>query len=590
MPPSELDTTDTPRGSREETHRVGNETPARAEQPSKPEADTQRTDNRRPIAIETRTREEYADSVRSQDTPGPSGDGPRHDTDSAHQPAPASEPRDQTAAPGQAERRRETHTGDIRPPASTKNPDSAPGGDARDRTALDGPVANGSSHPDAEPAEPRSRDEYADDIRSTGAPIPSGDNPGHDAVLAEQPAGPAGEPGDQAAAPEQAEPYDRETYADEVRSPASTENPDSAPGGAHDRAATDARAGDGSREPDAEPAEPRSRDEYADVMREGQPVTATFGDAPAAGRIGTGDDRTSSETSAAEPLSEGGDAEGTPDQADERTASDHTHADSDPVAQAAEPGSRNGQDSSPSDLTDTAGRGLPGDGSSGPDGLGPAHDHLADAALSRPDQLHENELAPSQTSSGETPTRIDSPVPHRPDMAARYPADYVPSPDPPPHVDRPHEHPESWSAGINPGRDSPGRDNNCGECSRAVDSTWSGHPTAAAAMSDPDAPGEPISRMTDWASAAPASASLSEVGHRLDTLGPGSSAIVGCDWKYGGGHWFNAVNDGGSVKAIDGQSGKVENWPPSSPGLGFDESDMRYSDAILFTPDGKAAQ
>jgi hypothetical protein len=52
--------------------------------------------------------------------------------------------------------------------------------------------------------------------------------------------------------------------------------------------------------------------------------------------------------------------------------------------------------------------------------------------------------------------------------------------------------------------------------------------------------------------------------------------VVGCDWKYGGGHWFNAVNDGGTVKAIDGQGGSVEPWPPSAQNLGFDESDIRF--------------
>jgi hypothetical protein len=83
---------------------------------------------------------------------------------------------------------------------------------------------------------------------------------------------------------------------------------------------------------------------------------------------------------------------------------------------------------------------------------------------------------------------------------------------------------------------------------------------------------------------------MSEIQQRLGDLGLGSSAIVGCDWKHGGGHWFNAINDGGTVKAVDGQSGNVEAWPPSAQGLGFDETDMRYSDAIFFTADGKVAK
>lgn len=41
------------------------------------------------------------------------------------------------------------------------------------------------------------------------------------------------------------------------------------------------------------------------------------------------------------------------------------------------------------------------------------------------------------------------------------------------------------------------------------------------------------------------------------------------------------------MKAIDGQRARVEAWPPSNAGFGFDESIMRYSDAIFFDADGK---
>lgn len=133
----------------------------------------------------------------------------------------------------------------------------------------------------------------------------------------------------------------------------------------------------------------------------------------------------------------------------------------------------------------------------------------------------------------------------------------------------------------------PGRNNNCGECSRAVDNTWEGEPAVAAALSDPDSGGEPTHRMADWAGTALVKASMDDIGQRLADLGPGSSAIVGCDWVIGGGHWFNAINDEGTVKAVDGQSAKIENWPPSAEGLGFDESTVRWSDAIFFTADGK---
>jgi hypothetical protein len=82
---------------------------------------------------------------------------------------------------------------------------------------------------------------------------------------------------------------------------------------------------------------------------------------------------------------------------------------------------------------------------------------------------------------------------------------------------------------------------------------------------------------------------MADVGRRLEELGPGSSAIVGCDWAAPrlGGHWFNAVNDAGKIKAVDGQTSKVEPWPPTTRGLEFDESMMRLSDALFFTPTGK---
>ncbi|MGZ7046622.1 MAG: toxin glutamine deamidase domain-containing protein, partial [Candidatus Aminicenantales bacterium] len=66
---------------------------------------------------------------------------------------------------------------------------------------------------------------------------------------------------------------------------------------------------------------------------------------------------------------------------------------------------------------------------------------------------------------------------------------------------------------------------------------------------------------------------MSEVEQRPRDLGPGSSAVVGCDWEGSNdGHWFNAVNDGGTIKAVDGQKGKAETWPPSVQGVGFKES------------------
>jgi len=196
----------------------------------------------------------------------------------------------------------------------------------------------------------------------------------------------------------------------------------------------------------------------------------------------------------------------------------------------------------------------------------------------------------SAPTESDVPPLADVVFAGRPDVASRYPDDYTPSDHDPPAVEQPHESPETWAGDINRDKSDPGRDNNCGECARAVQSTWDGEPAAAAALSDQDAAGEDYSRMVDWAGEKPTDASMTEVGQRLEELGPGSSAIVGCGWEDGRKHWFNAVNDEGTIKAVDGQSGTVEEWPPSAGGLGFDESDMTFSIAIYFDRDGRVVK
>jgi hypothetical protein len=178
----------------------------------------------------------------------------------------------------------------------------------------------------------------------------------------------------------------------------------------------------------------------------------------------------------------------------------------------------------------------------------------------------------------------------RPDMAERYPDRYARPADPPPRVEGPGEHPARWVTGIYPGRDRHERlNNNCGECARAADSTWHGAPAGAAELTGRRG-GERPAVMSEWAGQPPEPASMAEVERRLAGLGPGSSAVVGFDRKGAPGHWFNAVNHQGNILAVDGQSARFEDWPPSRDGLGFDESQMSYSDAIYFTADGKVVR
>ena len=127
------------------------------------------------------------------------------------------------------------------------------------------PGDTGSEHP---PAETRTREEYADDMRAQGQPIPSGDDPADDAAPPDEPDTPEGEPRNDSGQ-QLAEPRDRETYADDVRSDTGTPEPDH-PATADDQSAgaIDTPAETSSGEPDREPAEPLSRDEYADAVRE----------------------------------------------------------------------------------------------------------------------------------------------------------------------------------------------------------------------------------------------------------------------------------------------------------------------------------
>jgi hypothetical protein len=211
-------------------------------------------------------------------------------------------------------------------------------------------------------------------------------------------------------------------------------------------------------------------------------------------------------------------------------------------------------------------------GEGGSDNRGGADDQAADDAV------------PGEGVPAEADQDVPSDAAGRPDVSKQHPDVFKEQDASGLTVDRAHESPESWIGNINPGN---GR-NNCGECARAVQATWSGDPSVAATLNNRLAGGEPNECMPQWAGQDSKPATMQQVSDRLTELGPGSSAVVGFDRNAGSGHWFNAINDGGVIKAVDGQSGNIEPWPPSTAddGLGFDESEMKLSDAIFFDPDG----
>lgn len=186
--------------------------------------------------------------------------------------------------------------------------------------------------------------------------------------------------------------------------------------------------------------------------------------------------------------------------------------------------------------------------------------------------------AAAQADAGDAP---HTPPPNA-EVWAQHPGEFVP-----PTADdkaampqelAPHTSPENFAANVNDGgNEVPGRGINCVDCARATERSWEGHPEVSAARAVNA--GEPKERLTEWTGVEPQRQSFEDIGRELEQRGPGSSAVIASTWEGGGGHAYNAVNDGGTVKFVDSQpeGGAVGTWPPTrdSPGYGFDESDTR---------------
>jgi hypothetical protein len=146
----------------------------------------------------------------------------------------------------------------------------------------------------------------------------------------------------------------------------------------------------------------------------------------------------------------------------------------------------------------------------------------------------------------------------------------------------PFEQPSHWVGDINPGYGDPtraDRDRNCADCTRSVERNWRGESQVAAGLVP--STGEWNQRTEDWSGSRFEKMNFSDIESRLAAGGHGSSAMIGVDWRGGGGHYFNAVNSEGEILAVDGQTGLVEGWPPSVNGLGYDASDVTVCEAIV---------
>jgi hypothetical protein len=200
MPGSELGTTspEHPEPAR------SSDTPAPPAAPERPRSrDTgshDGDDERRPAAAETRTRGEYADSIRGQGPPVSAGDTSRRDTSSPGQPPPDTGP----ARPENPAARHHGTPGPDTPAGDrTAGPDRAPPGENPGHPAPDTAPPGDSRPPGSQTASP---------APDTSEPRqPAGDTP------ADQPAATGSEPRAEASPHGPAEPRDRGTYATDMR-------------------------------------------------------------------------------------------------------------------------------------------------------------------------------------------------------------------------------------------------------------------------------------------------------------------------------------------------------------------------------------
>jgi hypothetical protein len=150
------------------------------------------------------------------------------------------------------------------------------------------------------------------------------------------------------------------------------------------------------------------------------------------------------------------------------------------------------------------------------------------------------------------------------------------------------ENPSTWIGDINPeyGPNRLDRQVNCGDCTRAVERNWRGDSQVSAGL---NGYGELNGRTEDWSGERFQRMGFDEIENRLNSGGHGSSAMIGVDWRGGGGgHYFNALNHRGQILALDGQTGRIEAWPPSVGGLGYDASMVTLSEAIVRDRNEKA--
>lgn len=100
---------------------------------------------------------------------------------------------------------------------------------------------------------------------------------------------------------------------------------------------------------------------------------------------------------------------------------------------------------------------------------------------------------------------------------------------------------------------------NCGSCAFAVEERLSGRNPGAAAIPENIAPAD---HMMELITAKKCEyMTPQDMEALLKDSGPGSHLIAGINRERGSGHWFNVYYDGENFHTLDGQTGKIYNWP-----------------------------
>lgn len=118
----------------------------------------------------------------------------------------------------------------------------------------------------------------------------------------------------------------------------------------------------------------------------------------------------------------------------------------------------------------------------------------------------------------------------------------------------------SWIGEINPNYTpfSPAYGTNCGTCAWLVHNRFYKGLDLSAGKINIAPRNADMERLTGLKCE---NMSIKKIENTLRCMGPNSEMIVGIDRRSGPGHWFNVFYDGKNFYTIDGQCGKIMNWP-----------------------------